>query len=253
MWIGNLWLILSLLSCGVEQYDEHHYNYGEKITVKDLCNMHRGRTVRITHDYLIEGNVVATDKLNEVSGLIVIADDTGGVGVRVRSRDTEALAPLKSRVVLRCVGLALGRSNGRYVLGKYPTEGYVVDQIAASEVSLHLIPADDDVMLAPHYVTIADVAALPTYSYVGVMDVAVVDEEQGMSWGDIESLNGEHYDTIRHITDGCDTLPLLVDARCDYASDILPTGCCTLYGIIDCDSLGRVALRVTNRYAESKR
>lgn len=238
-------LVMLALCLGCSGDTERRVSGGETITIAELWGRCGYQSRRISEDFIIEGWVVATDKFNEMSGVIVIADATGGVALYVKSRDTESLAPLNSRVRLRCSGLWLGSDGRKYYLGAEPQGRGVVGMVEVGDVARHLIVCDDTHMLQPTPVSISEVDAHISLGYVVLYDVRIVEAEANALWSDDESLEDDGYDCIRHITDGCDTLRLLVDSRCDYASTPLPQGRIDCAGIVDSDSEG-FALRIIN-------
>ena len=71
--------------------------------------------------------------------------------------------------------------------------------------------------------------------------------EKGQAWLDCDSLD-RPLCSLRHITDGCDTLSVMVNDATLYGAEKLPTDRLNCFGIIDTYA-GDLALRIINKQA----
>lgn len=221
-------------------------NYGGEVSVAYLWSIATGSSVNIKNDYTIRGYVVANDLYNEVSSSFVLADDTAGVVVEVDSRDVDALVPLFSVVELRCSGLTLGRVGRRLLLGKETDGEFVTSRIAEAELQSRItVDSMPKRRVEPLKRHIAELGAYDMYRYIRIDSLRAVDDANGY-WTDLDTLNGERLTSLRHFSDGSDTLAVVVDGRCSYSQTPLPEGLVSLCGILDWHD-GDMAFRITNR------
>lgn len=201
----------------------------------------------ITEDIFIEGRVVANDKLNEVERRFIVADNTAGVEIWVESRDIDRDIPLFSRVRVTLSGLSCAYYFHRIVLGKAPTTEHILDNIAESDIMRHVdvyLDADD----IPHAesLRISEIASAYMLRYVHIGALRVIDEERGKQWCDVDTLGRGYNTTVRHLTDGRDTLGIVISGNCQYADEHIPDNTIQCYGIVD-SYLNVFVLRPTNR------
>lgn len=214
--------------------------------LKSLCI---DRSVAITKDFVIEGRVTANDRMGELKQMFVVEDDTAGVIVEVECDDINSLIPLYSKVSIRCSGLNIGRVGNNFLLGTPPTGDYVVNRIERRSlynyVSVDLSPTEP---AEPMLCSIGDVSLGHVSKYVRIERVQFIDEEQGMMLCDV--VDEDYVNSIRHITDGCDTLRVVTSATTRYAGMTLPEGELRCCGVIEWyeDDL---ALRIINRHIQS--
>lgn len=216
-----------------------------EVSIAYLRSMATAAVVDIGHDYVIRGNVVANDIFGEVTKSFVVADDTGGVVVEVDSRYVYTLVPLFSTVAVRCSGLSLGRIGNRVSLGVRSEEDSYVARIPEAEIYNH-VSVDSTSMhhVEPRRCRIADITEEDMLRYVRIDSLCAV--ERGVAWTEVDMLTGDRITTVRHFSDGRDTLRVVTAGDCNYASYTLPEGVVTLAGIVDWYD-GALALRVTNR------
>lgn len=189
--------------------------------------------MRIEQDRYVEGWVVANDKYGDIGYAIVVNDDTGGVEVAIDSRNVDDVVELYSYIRLHCSGLYIGREGARFVIGKQPTDRYVVDRIPESEILNHVeVVPSTAIPPAASVMRICDIDASDVMSYARIDSIRVVDEQRGMTWCDSDTTLDERY-SLRHFTDGRDTLPIIMSHDCDYATEHIPIKPCTVIGVID--------------------
>ena len=191
--------------------------------------------------------MVLTDKFGEVQRLAVIADASGCIELKVDSRNVERLLPVDALVRVRCSGLCVGREGRKVVLGAPPTSEYVVDRIAATEVYNYVEIVDMwDMSDYAVSVAIGAVGEDDVMQYVDIDGVWFVGADEGVRWCDCDA-DGEFTQSLRRLSDGRDTLRVVVGAATEYAADMLPRGTLRCRGVVEWyrDS---VALRIAHRH-----
>lgn len=221
------------------------FPHSGRVSIAYLQSMATERSQLIEEDIYIEGWIVANDKLREIERAIVIDDTTAGVEIKIDVSNIEEQVPLFYYVRLRCSGLSLGREGSKLVIGAPPTDRYVVDRIAEHRLHNHLTVYHDKQTAQPRSITIQNIDHRTVLSYVSLSDLQLIDEECGATWcQEDETKRSGYANTLRHFTDGCDTLSVITSGESLYASEDIPTKPCTLSGIIDWYE-GYFALRVS--------
>ena len=238
-------LVISLLGCS----DRVEIG-AESRSIASLWSYARRGTTLITEDIYLCGYVVANDKYGELNRAIIVADESGGVMVELDMDNIASLYPLNSKVKICCSGLWLGTIGPKLILGAEPSGDFVVDRLSADRVLNHIsLLAKNDDTPTIKYREIAELGYRDVLSYVAVENVRLVEEERGKRWTDIDTLWGEPIATVRHFVQDDDTLRVITDARCIYATEYIPTTNLTLAGILDWyDS--DVALRIVDHSVE---
>lgn len=234
-------LLVVLLGCVAE---EHPQSEDRVTDIAYLWSLVKRGSQPVTEDITIRGTVVATDKLDEVSHCIVVADDSGGIEIAIDAESINPLIPLHSRVEVVASGLYIGRQGDKCLLGKRPTGQYVVDRIPERELPLYIKMLPEGERVAPKRLEIDEIAAHHLLHYVVVEGVRFVDEEMSLAWCD-RDVEGRYINTIRHLTDGVDTLRVICSGECRYAEAELPHGTLKCCGIVDY-AFGDIALRITD-------
>lgn len=238
-----LWLISSLLLV-VGCTTEHHRAVEREVSIEYLGSLVRYEAVVLKDDIAIRGRIVANDKMGELTNAVVISDDTAGVELKVESSYVDPLLPLYAEATVHCSGLYLAREGTKLVIGNKPTAEYIVDRLTDSDIALH---ATIDTLLTtppkPLLRTIADITPSDMLRYVRIDSVAFV--ERDMMWLDCDSLDIPLC-SLRHITDGRDTLAVVVNDATIYGTEYLPSGRVNCFGIIDSNE-GEPALRIINK------
>lgn len=200
----------------------------------------------IKSDIYIEGHVVANDKLGEKHKSIVIADNTGGIELKIDDEEINSYIPLFSHVELRCSGLHVGREGGKTVVGAPPTSEYVVDRITPDNIFNYLTIRDNDIALKSDKLTIDELNEYKMLRYVNIHNLQLVEEEAGKMWCERDQTTPNAYlTTIRHFCCEQDTLRIVTDGKCHYASENMPQHRCSMQGVVDWHD-GDIALRITS-------
>ena len=240
-----LWLISALLiavGCTTEQ----RAAWEREISIAHLGSLVRYEAVLLKDDISICGRVIANDKMGEITNTVVIADETAGVALQVESTNSDISLPLYSEVTVHCSGLYLAREGQRLVIGRQPTAEYSVDRLTDSDIALHT--TIDTLLTTPPKAllrTIRDISPNDMLRYVRIDSVEFI--EKDMAWLDCDSL-GLPLPSIRHITDGRDTLAVAVNDATIYGSEPLPKVKICCIGIIDI-YLGELSLRIIDQQA----
>ncbi len=219
----------------------------ESRSIASLWSYIGRETVLITEDISLRGYVVANDKYGELRRAIVVEDGSAGVMVELDMEDVELSIPLYSRVEVNCSGLWLAAVGPKLMLGAEPMGDFVVDRIPASKALNHisvLRESSDTPTIARR--SIAELGYRDMLRYVSVAGLRLVDSEHGTLWTDVDSLTGRPITSVRHFVDANDTLRVVTDARCHYATDYIPTLELIISGVVDWYD-GDIALRIIGR------
>jgi hypothetical protein len=239
-------LAIAMMACLIVGCaSEGHYR--DKQRTKDIAylwTLVRRGSAPIKEDITVRGMVVANDKLNEISHSVIIADDSGGIEIAIDSEHIDKLLPLYSNVLVSVSGLYIGRQGDKCIIGRKPTDEYVVDRLRESDIPLYFSRLADEDVLRAKRMSICEIESKHLLHYIYVEDVRFVDQELGLKWCD-RDYDGELINTIRHLTDGVDTLRIVCSKACDYATATLPTGNLTCFGVVDY-AQGDIALRITD-------
>lgn len=233
---------LLLIGCTADSHPR-----SPKVSIAYLWSLSSDRSVAVREDCYIEGRVVLTDKFGEVQQVAVIADASGCIELKIDSRNVERLLPVDALVRVRCSGLCVGREGRKVVLGAPPTSEYVVDRIAETEVYNYVEIVDMwDMSDYAVSVAIGAVGEDDIMQYVDIDGVWFVGADEGVRWCDCDA-DGEFTQSLRRLTDGRDTLRVVVGAATEYAADMLPRGTLRCRGVVEWyrDS---VALRIAHRH-----
>lgn len=233
----SLWL---LTSCS----DDSATMRGGEISIAYLWSMATAQCVDIKDDYTIRGYVVANDKYDEFASSFVVADATGGIAVEVDSHDVNSFIPLFSEVTIHCSGLSLGRYGGKVTLGTKGNGEYLVSRIPETEI-YNRITVDSTTYhrIEPLRRRAREITQDDMLRYVRIDSLRAVDDRA--QWTDIDTLTGKLLTTVRHFSDGRDTLSVVTDGRCYYADHPLPEGLVTLAGVVDWHD-DAIVLRISN-------
>lgn len=240
-----LWLISALLLAVGCTTTTDDYPSGE-VSIAYLWSYCKRGSTPILHDLAIRGRVVANDKMGEVSHCIVVDDGTAGIKILVESDYIDDIVPLYSEVSILCSGLYLGRENGHLVMGQKPTGDYVVDRLNDLNLSLYIQSLTTPTTPpTPLRRTISSLSAHDILRYVEIDNLRFV--ESGRPWLDYDSLSTPQH-SLRHLTDGHDTLRVAVHPSAVYGSEELPEGNLNCLGIIE-NYRDTLALRIIHKQA----
>lgn len=243
-------LVVLLVLCGCS-VSEHRPVEG-RVSIAYLRSLVVDSSTPVPYDLTISGYVVANDRCGELSRAFVIADESGGVEVKVDAGGSkvDALIPLYSHIEMKCSGLCLGREERRVVLGAVPTDEYVVDRIDIAEL-LARVTLTTDSTLPPEALSVAigDISYNDMFRYVILSDIELISDEHGLCWCDRDISTDGYITTARHFTDGRDTIVFVNSGECSYAKERITTVAVRCIGIVDSYD-GSVAFRISNYQIE---
>ena len=222
-----------------------------EVSVAYVWSLARDRSTKIKSDIFIRGRVVLTDKLGEISRSIIVADDNGGVEVKIDLVNINDIIPIYSEVTLHLSGLSVGREGGKIVVGEHPTAQYVVDRIPEHRVFNYITLHDVDAgPLTSEAVRIGDIDVWYMLRSISVDGVHFIDGEDGACWANYDDETQRRVTTVHYITDDVDTMAVVVNGECRYAAESLPRGPLRLTAVVDWHD-GAVALRIANHRIQS--
>lgn len=240
-----LWLISTML-LAVGCTTEHNAVGERKVSIAYLGSLVHDEAVLLKDDISICGRVVANDKMGEITNAVVIADESAGIALQVETTYADLLLPLYSEVTVHCSGLYLAREGQRLVIGKRPTAEYSVDRLTDSDIALHTtISTTPSTPPEALQLSISDIDYNKMLRYVHIDGVEFV--EQGEAWLDYDEF-GSPLPSLRHITDGRNSIGVIVNDAAIYGAESLPSGRLRCFGIIDTYA-GDLAIRIINKQA----
>ena len=235
-------ILTLLISCSTPT----ETNINGEVSIAYLWSLAEERSTKVKSDIYVRGHVVLNDKLGEAEKCIVIADDSGGIEIKIDAERINTIIPLYSEVTLRLSGLSIGREGGKVVVGAHPTGEYVVDRIAKSDILNHMaISLDVEAAPKPNVTTIAEIGLADMLSYVRIEGVEFIEANDITCWIERDPITDRHITTLRHLTDGVDVIRVVVYKDCDYADETLPEGPLNCTGVVDWHD-GEIALRISN-------
>ena len=205
--------------------------------------VHRG-PVLIKEDIKLCGFVSLNDRLGETSRSVIISDESGGVELKIDIDKLYKVLPFGCSVELFCSGLYVGREGDALVMGVQPTGTYSVDLIP--EDRLHnYIRVGQNILPEADVMALADISTRDIFRYVMIEGVEVVAEERDATWCDMDDAIGQRVTTLRHFTDGCDTIAIVTSPKAIYSGDRLPRNKVRCIGVVDTYN-DELALRLAN-------
>lgn len=226
-------LFISLISLSLGCSDGEEMG-GAYSSIASLWHYVGQGTVLITDDIYICGSVVANDAYGELSSAIVVADASGGVMIELDMEGISDHYPLYSVVQVSCSGLWLGSVGPKLILGAEPTEKYVVDRMPAQMALNRVVPLakNNDTPTIRHR-TIAELEYRDVLSCVELEGLSLVESEHGLLWIDRDTLTNRPIPTLRHFAQGADTLRVVTNAECHYATEAISLSPLTVVGVLD--------------------
>ena len=196
------------------------------VTIAALKSRCTGAQAAVTEDITIEGVVTGNDLYGEFYKTLVVEDTSGGISIAVDATELYVDYPVGTAVTIHCNGLFLCDYGGKVMLGTRPTDEYAgPGRIPQAEAALYLRRKQAETRpLRPRTFTFGEVDMRHTDTYVHFEGVRFV--QQG-NWCDPDPETGR-------------------PATCTYATEPVPQGTGSVYGIIDYFN-GKYTLRIANR------
>ena len=240
-------LLISLMALlGVACDRESEIIGSREVSVAYLWGLAHEGSTPIKEDLILRGYVTLNDVAGETTRSFVVSDESGGLEVKLDAANIFTFMPLGTEVAIHCSGLYIGREGGTLALGFRPTSVYAVDRIPLEQMLNYIVIGEympDS--LPPVRMTISEIDYDDMFRYVMVEDVWLVEEERGERWCDVDAATGEYISTVRHFTDGRDTLAIVTAPTAIYAGWKVPHYRARCIGVVDIDK-NMVALRLSN-------
>lgn len=218
----------------------------EEVSIAYLKSLCKGDHHYIADDFMVRGVVVATDWLGEMRKSAVIVDDSGGLELAIDSDSISVHLPIYSEVTILCNGLMLARVGGKIEIGAPPTGTFPLDNIDDGMIGRYIRVTGVREDFKPLTKRFADIGVGDISNLVRFDKVRICDEEQGLSWCDIEY--GEPVTTYRTLVDDTgDTFAVRILDSCYYAREKIPKREVSVAGVIDY-SANRYFLRIVNKW-----
>ncbi len=121
-------LLTALSGCVIEDFDEPPIRDLDALTpnatIADLKQLHTigSDDTPISDDLIVDAVVVADDESGAFFRQLAIADETGGITLRLNENDLYTEYPIGTRLFLKAQGLYVGDFNGLYQINGAPDE-----------------------------------------------------------------------------------------------------------------------------------
>jgi len=233
---------------------------GETVSIAYLKTLYNGAPRLITEEILIAGAVVSDDRQGNFYHTLVVADDTGGIEVRMDVEQIFKRYMIHTRATVRCNGLWLGSYGGTLSLGAEPLGDFQTSPLSAVETAEH-VTSDNGFYgeVRPRVLTFNDLSLKYISTFVAFEGVRFADEERGLGWAETavysrgasgaertadatgsgsdegEEEGGEEVPsaTDRHLVDAAgDTLVVRTSRHATFADWILPEGEGRIEGVL---------------------
>ncbi len=207
----------------------------QTVSVAYLKTLYNGAPVKITGEWRISGAVVSSDREGNFYKTLVLADDTGGIDVRLDMEEIFKRFMIHTRATVRCNGLWLGSYGGTLQLGAEPFGDYQTQNLSETEIAEHL-QTDEEFYgeVRARTLTFGELSHDHISTFVAFEGVSFV--EQGLSWAETEAA-ADGADppsaTNRHIIDpDGNTLIVRTSRHAGFASWPLPEGTGRIEGVL---------------------
>ena len=217
-------------------------------TIADLKARCTANSVAVTEDITLEGVVTGNDFYGEFYKTLVVEDASGGISLLIDGTRLAFDYPVGAAVTIFCNGLTLGDYGGKIQLGTAPDGDYGVGRIPHEELGRYLRRnPDKDGRPRPAVCTFDAIGPRQTDTYVCFEGVRFT--EAG-PWCDPDPETSEPQTSERTLTDAQGrTFRVRTLGTCAYATEPVPQGTGSVYGIIDYFN-GKYTLRVSERRVE---
>lgn len=201
-------------------------------TIADLKARCTANSVAVTEDITLEGVVTGNDFYGEFYKTLVVEDASGGISLLIDGTRLAFDYPVGAAVTIFCNGLTLGDYGGKIQLGTAPDGDYGVGRIPREELGRYLRRnPDKDRRPRPAVCTFDAIGPRQTDTYVCFEGVRFT--EAG-PWCDTDPETSEPQTSERTLTDAQGrTFRVRTLGTCAYATEPVPQGTGSVYGIID--------------------
>jgi hypothetical protein len=209
-------------------------NLPVNITIAELKSRHvLTQYEEITDDITFSALVISDDEEGNFFKQLVVADETGGIEMRIEMTDMHNLYPVGRKVYIKAKGLWLGDYNGLIQLGAgvgIGTNGLPeLIRIPESLVDQYIIPATFGNTVTPKTITLDQLTLADVSTLVRFTDVQFISADAGQTYADAVlqlSLNRQIEDCARR------RVILRTSGFSGFAGELTPTGKGTLVGVL---------------------
>ena len=226
-------IIPILLSCQSQQIGEYQTSPQGVVSIAHLRSLLKGYTQTIHDDISIEGYVIANDLYNEYRHEVVISDQNCGISLAVDLDHTSKTFPIGAFIRIHCSGLQIAYTSGRTILGKESEQGYRVERLSSSDIARHISIAKEKAQaIEPAHIEISDITTSLEGKFIRIDKIEFVDA--GKRWCEKDPATGLYLQTIRYAVDSFgNDVGIIIDPKCDYHSEEIPSGSGTICGIVE--------------------
>ena len=226
--MGMLWMLVSCKS----PFDPTEVPAvgGQEISIHYLKSMYGSVPLRITEDYVLCGRVVSSDEAGNLRWTLVIEDATGGIELKIGLNPYYERFLIGQEVRVKCAGLVLGVYGRTIQLGaESDNEIYETGFLDRDRLGEHIIPTGKTETIPPALLQPETVSMRYVNCAVRFEGLHIVDEEQGLSWGDGEGYVERHFWFTGSPTD---TLTVRTSPYATFSTQVLPSAQGSLEGIL---------------------
>lgn len=200
-------------------------------TIAELKAMHTpGAFEEITDDVIISGIVISDDEAGNFFKQLVIADETGGIEIRIEMTDMHNVFPVGRKVYVKAKGLWLGDYNDLIQLGAgWDQSENELIRLPESLVDKYIIGATYGNPVVPKTLTIDQLTLADVSTLVRLENVQFVSADAGETWADAvlqETLNREIEDCAKR------RLIVRTSGFARFAPDLTPEGNGSMVGVL---------------------
>ena len=216
-------LVLALMvGCTPRPSDE------QEVSIGFLRGLYRGYPLRIVEDYVVEGEVVSSDRYGAFSHQLFLQDSTGGVAFMIDDGALYATYSVGDRVRVWCRGLTLGGYGGSVRVGGGPDRDWQVSRLTPAEWSGVSRVVGHNPQVAVLRRTIATLGADDMARLVRIDVLRVV--EAGQAWPEPRK---ESNVAVVDVAVPEDTLLVRIVGHRELEGVVLPDGEVSLMGVAD--------------------
>ena len=203
---------------------------GREVSIHYLKSQYRGVPLRITEDYVLRGRVVSSDEQGHFRWSLVVEDETGGIELKIGLSPYYERFALGQEVRIRCAGLVLGAYGRTIQLGAASDdEAYETGFIDGERLGECVVPTGKRLSVLPATLGPAEVSMRYVNCAVRFENLRVIEEEQGLCWGDGVGYVERHW---QFADSPADTLTVRTSPVAAFANEKLPSGTGSLEGVL---------------------
>lgn len=207
-------------------------------TIRQIGAAYAGATFAVTGDIVLSGVVTTCDCGENFFRTLCIEDDGAGLEIMAGLDQLHNDYPVGCRITLRLKGLAVGKSRGILQVGRMPAagSGYATDYIGSKPALDAALRRSSEALqpLAPALLRIAELTPSACGRLVRIDFLHYAPEElSAATWAGNK----------RFTDDAGDEIYTFVRTYARFADDEVPSGTCSITGILQQDDAGRYLLK----------